>query len=611
MRLLIDLIACQTPSRNRGIGRYTLELTRALAISRGDNELICMADPLLQEGFEELRQEFIRHLPAGGFLPYFHEPIPQDNPFLENEFTQLASALIYQARHAVSPDLVMTPSLFEGLDNSHVVIPLSHEKKTSYKQVVILYDLIPYLFHNYYLDHNPLVNDWYMKRFNSLRNFDLLLAISESTRQDVIRELKLPPKQVVNISGAASNKFHKIKYTSQEKEEFLRGMGIIRPFVFYLGGNDFRKNMEGALYIFANLPSELIEHYQLVLNDVGDETIFRSKLHALGLSDQDVVIIKRFSDDELLKLYNLCTVFIFPSLYEGFGLPVLEAMTCGAPVFAANNSSLPEVVGRDDILFDVNNPKLAASTLAHILTDKGFREELSQYGLVRAKRFSWEESARLAWQAMATLHQESLLPRVFFTSKPKANRPHIAFVSPMPHQPSGISEYSAELLPYLEKYFNIELFVESGLELKDDAHLHSFPIYPWTELISRRDDYATVVYQFGNSTFHSHMFELEQMFPGVVALHDFFLSGLIAHLHLPMGNFPQELDKSHGIKSLIDYQRKGFEVIWDWPINWRVLRVAKEVIVHSKFQKQLLDRFYSPGWQPRLNIIPQIRIAES
>src|SRR5512133_1633671 len=120
MKLLTDLIACQTPSRSRGIGRYTLELTRTLANQRGDNEMICMADPLLPQSYEELRQDFIRRLPAGGFLPYFHEMIPAYDPFNEKGYSQLAMSLINQARLAVTPDFVLTPSLFEGAGDPQI-----------------------------------------------------------------------------------------------------------------------------------------------------------------------------------------------------------------------------------------------------------------------------------------------------------------------------------------------------------------------------------------------------------------------------------------------------------------------------------------------------------
>lgn len=609
MRLLVDLIGCQTPSRLRGIGRYTLGLTGALARSRGDNEMFCMADPLLPQSYEELRQEFIRCLPAGHFLPYFHEPIPENDPN-EDKYRQLASSLICQARQAVSPDLVLTPSVFEVWGTPQVVVPLPDGKKRSYKQVAILYDLIPYIFRDRYLDSNPAYGKWYLERFNSLKNFDLLLAISEATRQDAIRILDLPPEKVVNISSAVGEQFQKMVVCETEKRELFQRLGINRPFVFYLGNDDFRKNLEGAVEIFSNLPSDLIRTHQLLLNNVYDETVIRNKIRSVGLTEQDVVICKRISDDDVLKLYNLCAAFIFPSLYEGFGLPVLEAMACGAPVLAANNSSLPEVVGRDDLLFDAKDPKQAASILARILTNAELREELSIYGLERAKQFSWEKSARLAWQSMQSIQRENVRNQIFSSVQIKTNRSRIAFVSPLPPQQSGISDYSAELLPYLAKHFNIDLFVDSGLESSSDPRLQTFHAHPWTELLKHRDDYATVVYQFGNSPFHSHMFELVKKFPGVVVLHDFFLSAVLAHLHNTIGDFSQILDKNHGLRSLVNLQSKESNIIRDWPLNWQVLRQTKEVIVHSAFQKYLLDKYYQPGWQPQLNVIPQLRTIE-
>ena len=127
------------------------------------------------------------------------------------DIPQLAATLICQARQAVSPDLVLTPSLFEGSGDSQICGSVSSGKEDkSYKQAAILYDLIPYIFLNSYLDKNPNYSNWYLERFNSLKNFDLLLAISEATRQDAIRLLDLSPEKVVNISSAVGNQFHKL-----------------------------------------------------------------------------------------------------------------------------------------------------------------------------------------------------------------------------------------------------------------------------------------------------------------------------------------------------------------------------------------------------------------
>ncbi len=610
MKLLVDLIACQTSSRNRGVGRYTLELTRSLARERGDSQVVCMADPLFPEGFEELRQDFIRQLPAGSFLPYFHEQIPEVASIQDDRYTQLAAALISQARVAVSPDLVLTPSLFEGWDVPGAVVPIPQATSLIYKQAVILHDLNLLVYHGQDLDSNLLYKEWYLQRINSLRNFDLLLTTSETTRQDAINTLDLQSERVVNISGAAPPQFRRLDFLENEKIEILHRLGITRPFVFCQAVNDFQSGVENILQAFARLPKQQSESFQIVINDVNDKTEILKQARSLGFRDDDLVVISNSSDDERVKLYNLCTVYIFPSIDKSPGLSVLEAMACSAPVLVANNSFLLEMVGRADMLFDADIPKSIEAALAQVLTDTIFREDLSRYGVERAKQFSWEKSARLAWQAMENTQKDSQRPKVFANVKAKTSLPRVAYVSPLPPQQSGISEYSAELLPYLSKYFEIDLFVEPGLDLKNNERLKHFPTHPWSELLDRRDEFATVVYHYGNSMFHAHMFELERQFPGVVVLHDFYLSGLVDNLYSPNNAFLHEVDYSHGLKGLIDFQAKGIQAVWDWPINWQVLRQTNELIVHSPFQKQLLDKFYFTGWQPRLNIISQMHNVE-
>lgn len=609
MKLLTDLIPCQTQSRDRGIGRYTLEFTRALIDLRRDNEMVCMADPLLSDGYEELREEFTRRLPPGNFLPYFHESIPT-NSAQYDIFALQAATLIRQAYQTATPDVVLTPSLFEGYGSPEIVVPPPLSKNQGYLQAVILYDLIPYIFRDHYLDPNPTIKSWYLNRLSSLQNFDLLLTISEATRQDAIKFLNLPQENVVNILGASSSNFRKIDIPPNKKFELLTRLDINRPFLFYLGGNDFRKNMSGALKAYALLPHDLINQHQLVVNDVGDETIFRKQARNLGLKDEDIIITGRISEDDLIMLYNLCKIFVFPSLYEGFGLPVLEAMCCGAPVLASNNSSLPEVVGRTDALFNANDPNSIATTINLALTNLDFRNELSIYGLENSKKFSWENSAKRAWQAIEDKHKHAQHRRIFTANKNKTTRPRIAFLSPLPPQQSGISEYSAQLLPYLGKFFEIDLYIEPGSLQITDSNLRLFPTYPSTELLLNRDQYATAVYHHGNSPFHAHMVSLEQKFPGVVVLHDFFISHLMQNIHKPENEFLEELDYSHGLKSLIDYQLKKSKIVWDWPINWRVLRYARELIVHSTYHQQLLNKYYRNSWQPRLNIINQFRNVE-
>jgi glycosyltransferase involved in cell wall biosynthesis len=604
MKLLVDLFACQTSSRFRGIGRYTLSLTREMTRLRGSHEMIALANALYQESFEGLRQEFIRLLPPGSFKPYRHPERVQS--------FEASSAFVQQAYQVLAPDVVLCPNVFEGWGEQGVV-PFPEGIISRSKRVAIIYDLIPLIFHEEYLDRNPEYEKWYLQRTGVLDKYDLLLAISEATRRDVINLLKIEPDRVVNISGGVSPIFRKLDLTPEEKEKKLLQLGISCPFVLYIGGNDPRKNKDGALQAFAQLPHDNRKNFQFVVNEVTYETEFRKKAQALGLTEKDIVVTGHISDENLVLLYNLCKVFLFPSLYEGFGLPVLEAMSCGAPVISSNNSSLPEVINRSDALFDASEPHAITTLLQRALTDDEFSQNLSAYGLERAKQFTWEKSAKRAWEAIEVLQEEKKrVERRLFSVSPGQPRMHIAYVSPLPPQKSGIANYSAELLPHLKAYFDIDLFVEPGLKVDDPFLKENFAIFPWEQLLDRRDFYNTVVYHMGNSPFHSHLVDLVEQFPGVVVLHDFFLSHLVTYMSDPNSgwkrSFHSELDYSHGLKGLIEYRAQDTTAAClNWPINWRVIKYAHELISHSEFHNFLFTQFYGNNPWPKPTIIKPLR----
>lgn len=614
MKLLVDLFPCQTYSRFRGIGRYTLSLTREMAKLRCQNEMVAMADALYPESFEELRQEFLGLLPAGSFLPYYHNSLEQAPWLTYHPQAKIANTLIEQAYQTIVPDVVLTPSLFEGWGGgAHGKVAVPDKKCPAQKRALILYDIIPLIFHEQYLDPDPLLKKWYLERIDLLPSYDLLLAISESTRQDAINILGLAPEKIVNISGAASGHFRQLNLSNEQKLKALHSFGISRPFVLYIGGNDFRKNMDGALRIFSKLPKNIISSHQLVFNDVGDEAAFRDKARRLGLSDSDIVVFRRISEEELVLLYNLCKLFIFPSLYEGFGLPVLEAMSCGAPVLASNNSSLPEVVGTSDALFDVTDENAAAQAVQKVLTDDDFRVKLGQHGVEQAKQLTWEKSAIRTWQALEGMISHSN-PALYGQNTVKSSgggKLKIAYVSPFPPQKSGIAEYSAALLPHLSKYFDIDLFAQPGLKVSNGYLENKFSIFPWTNLRDCSDLYDAVIYHMGNSEFHIPMLELLQEIPGIVVNHDFYNSNLpfVKEVRTSeKGIFYKAMDESHGLRGVIDVVQSGVDSArWKWPVNWTILHEAQELVIHSEHQNELINMFYGYGWKPKTRIIKQIR----
>jgi len=600
MKMLIDMYSNLTSSRFRGIGRYEIALYEALYKTKGVNKLIPVANGNY-ETFEELRQKIYRISPDIPLRPYYY-PKRSELSMGVSAHVEISMNLVNHTYNLISPDVILAP-VFEEWNEG--IIPPADQFHSNVKRITILYDLIPYLFSKQYLDYNAKFKNWYIERLFSHRNHELILAISESTRQDAIKHLGINEEKVVNILAGVDPMFRKISFSKQEKKSRLSEIGISRPFIMYIGGDNFRKNMIGALEAYANLPRSITQNHQLVLNDVGDHSDFLDKAKSLGLSKNDVVIFDRISDDQLIGLYNLAKLCFFPSLYEGFGFPILEAMSCGAPVIASDNSSLPEVLGRSDAMFDASNINSISAKLHQAIEDERFRKDLSAYGLKRAKIFTWEKSAKIAWEAIESLNiKERGFVRVANSKK------KIAFVSPLPPQNSGIADYSNDLLPYLADYYAIDLFSDIKSERVGSDLSNNFKIFHWSELLSRKDNYAAVLYQMGNSEFHTYMYDLLPKFPGIVMLHDFFMSGLVwcrEHIDGIKSALKSEIDFSHGVRGLVELARfdQGHSII-QWPMNRKIIHYASELIVHSEYFFTLYNQYYGETWRPRTSVIKHI-----
>jgi glycosyltransferase involved in cell wall biosynthesis len=194
-------------------------------------------------------------------------------------------------------------------------------------------------------------------------------------------------------------------------------------------------------------------------------------------------------------------------------------------------------------------------------------------------------------------------------AQPQHGKPRLAYVSPLPPEKSGIADYSAELVPELAKYYDIELVV--GQEKVDDARLAGYPLRDAAWLREHASSYDRVVYHFGNSHAHKHMFELIRDVPGIVVLHDFYLSGVLDNLeregYLPQA-FLKALYESHGYTGLLDHRKEGRNPsIWKYPVNKGVLDAAAGVIVHSDFSKELAVRWYGEGAADGWRTIPLLR----
>lgn len=612
MRIVIDLQGAQSSgSRFRGIGRYSLSLAQAMARQARGHDIWIALNGLFPDTIEPLRAAFDGLIAQDRIVTWQAPGLVADLD-LGNRWRREAGERLREAFLAsLKPDVLHVSSLFEGLGDDALTSVAALD--SSLPTAVTLYDLIPLIYRDPYLA-NPVIESWYERKLGSLRRAGLWLAISESSRREGIDRLNLPEEWVVNISAAADAMFRPVQLSAEDTRKIRQRYGLTRPFAMYTGGIDHRKNIEGLIRAFAKLPAPVRAGYQLAMVFSADEAQIdelRRVSSACGLALDDVVFTGFIPNADMVALYNLCTVFAFPSWHEGFGLPALEAMSCGAAVIGANTSSLPEVIGRPDAMFDPHDENDIAAKLHAVLTDDAFRGQLQRHGLEQAKTFSWESTAGRAIDAFERLHAENQANHAARVGLPATRRPRLAYVSPMPPQQSGIADYSAELLPELACHYDIDVVVHQP-ELADAWIRANCAVRSAEWFDQNALDYDRVLYHFGNSSFHQHMFELLRRHPGTVVLHDFFLSGVVAHMDAvgyQPGAWAAALYDSHGYHALKERftALDSADVVWKYPANLSVLQQANGVIVHSEYSRELADRWYSEKFSAGWTCIPHLR----
>jgi glycosyltransferase involved in cell wall biosynthesis len=604
LRIVIDLEAAQSPlSRNRGIGRYSIALAKAMLRQKGRHEILVAFNGAYADTVGEVRRAFEGLLPQSSILVWHPAQPPQmaGSPG-HRAALEAVRASFFASLHA---DIVHVASPF---DFSQYAFGTIGGAPAPHRTAVTLYDLIPHVYSDVYLAP-PGAADAYYTRLDSVKRADLWLAISESSRQEGIEHAGLPHDRVVNISSAADEHFVPGPVTPDHEVGLRVLYGLWRPFVMYTGGIDHRKNIEGLIEAWAALPPELRAAHQLAIV-CSVHPVDRARLDALaasaGLNAGEVVFTGFVPEDHLLSLYRLCKLFVFPSLHEGFGLPALEAMSCGAPVIGSDNSSIPEVIGRDDAMFDAKSREAITAKIRQCLTDGDFRAELARYGPEQAKRFSWDRSARTALAAMETLAPEPSAIALHDA------RPRLAYVSPLPPEHSGIASYSSELIPALAEHYDIDLIVsQPGVEGLPPDSFRDIHDAAW--FMEHGHVYDRVLYHFGNSHYHEYMVPLLRRHPGTVVLHDFFLSGMQANREFVSEKQPvwsRGLYESHGWRALVRREKATdmTDLIMEFPANFEVLRDAQGVIVHSPHSIELAREWYGPcaptGWR----LIPHLRV---
>ncbi len=392
MRIGIDMFGVQSPgSRDRGVGRLGRGLVKHLLAAEPSHQYLLYA----HEGFST---DTFPTAPHAEVRTLRRDPA-------RNE-TQLAHVMERLAREDPDElDILLLLNPFE-LDEAYgpPARPLHGPRL-----VALMHDVIPFRFQEHYLKPEAYGRRMY-RHLERLRRYDLLLANSEATRLDVLDLLGLPADRVITV-GAACEPEGLTPRTpgpiGDVDRAVLEALGINRPFVFCLGGIDCadRKNWAGLVEGFSLLPPELIDAHQLVLACAmtdDDRRLVHERAFAQGIGNR-LLLPGAVPDSTLRLLYQHCSAFAFPSRYEGFGLPLLEALHCGAPVLAGANSSQPDVIGDSGLLVNVNSTTEIASGLARLLSDAPLAALLRAKGPARASTFTLSGMAKATAAALATL----------------------------------------------------------------------------------------------------------------------------------------------------------------------------------------------------------------
>lgn len=422
MHIVLDLQACQSPeSRRRGIGRYSLSLAKAMVEQNRGHKITVFLNGALRDSVEYLRAQF-DGLVAQERIVLWDGLEPSAHIYPNNVFRRSASELIREeSLNALAPDVVHVASLFEGLADNVIGRIQPGE---SYLNAVTLYDLIPLSHRETYLAHEP-VERWYMEKLASLQRADHLLGISRFSCEEAMELLSFPEQKLTDISGAADEIFRPLDSLESFRKSLMERFGLVRPFVMYAGGFDSRKNIAALIRAFAQLPAPIRQTHQLAI--VGgapapEKEALQRVASEAGLAGSEVVFAGYVSDDDLVRLYNICALYAFPSLQEGFGLPALEAMSSGAVVIGSNTSSLPEVIGFPEALFDPTSEQAIADKMAIGLMDQGFRERFLAHARVQTGRFSWAESAAKALTALEDAQARWSRPQAAALAAPRRLR---------------------------------------------------------------------------------------------------------------------------------------------------------------------------------------------
>lgn len=505
------------------------------------------------------------------------------------------------------------------LDASVDVLWPRWARKKPWTTVATVWDLIPMRL-GHYFSMGIMNRSVYAERTQMLKTFDHLVAISQHTADDLQELLGIPEHRITVIdAGVDRERFAPPREDDGGESRLHRALPALRDrYLFYVGGDEPRKNMAGLVEAFARTTFAK-QGGQLVMTCAlgdGRREWYESLAADLGLSPGSVLMTGHIRDDVLAWLYRSCTLFVFPSLYEGSGLPLMEAMATGAPVIAASTSTGPEVLGTRDGTFDPRDPDDIARTIDAATEDPARLELLRRRSAERVGRYTWQHVAEQTAVGYERALEQSGPP----APRPRRRPGRLAVITPWPPQRSGIADYAQRLVTALRGQVDrpLDVVVSDGTarELGPDAGVISDGAFRARVLLGERYDGALL--QLGNSGFHSFMLPLlpwlrGHRIPATAMIHDAALSGMYTDAvrldqdrvgdlaARAIGDYPFLAGKPpHELLVFLEHQAVTHGAF----MTRDVQRQVDGIVVHSQLARNLLLADRGPGDEPRVDVLP-------